>query len=36
MYAVRDLDNKASFQTPEAVEGAKAFALKIMNGGKNI
>ena len=30
MYSVQDEDNLASFQTPEAIEGAKAFARKIL------
>lgn len=30
MYSVRDLNNKASFQTPEAVDGAKKFAQMLM------
>ena len=30
MYSVQDEDNLASFQTPEAIEGAKAFARKIV------
>ena len=30
MYSVQDCDNLASFQTDEAIEGAKAFARKIM------
>ena len=30
MYSVQDEDNLASFQTSEAVEGAKAFARKVM------
>ena len=29
MYSVQDNDNLASFQTAEAVEGAKAFARKV-------
>ena len=31
MYSVRDEDNLASFQTPAAVAGAKAFAHKLLN-----
>ena len=31
MYAARDEDNLASFQTEEAVAGARAFALKVLN-----
>lgn len=31
MYSVRDTDNLASFQTPEAKEGAKAFARKLLS-----
>lgn len=30
MYSVRDEDDLASFQTPEAVEGAKRFAEKLL------
>lgn len=30
MYAVRDEDDLASFQTPEAVEGARAFAKSLV------
>ena len=30
LYSVRDTDNLASFQTPEAVEGAKAFARSLL------
>lgn len=30
LYSVRDEDNLASFQTPEAVSGAKEFARKVM------
>ncbi len=30
LYSVRDEDNLASFQTPEAVSGAKAFARKVL------
>lgn len=30
MYSVRDLDNLASFQTKEAVDGAKAFARELL------
>lgn len=30
MYSARDLDNLASFQTEEAMEGAKAFARQLM------
>ena len=30
MYSVRDRDNLASFQTAEAVDGAKAFARKLL------
>ena len=30
LYSVQDSDNLASFQTPEAIEGAKAFARKIL------
>ena len=30
LYSVQDEDNLASFQAPEAVEGAKAFARKCM------
>ena len=30
MYSVRDLDNLASFQTEEAVNGAKSFAQKVL------
>lgn len=30
MYSVRDEDNLASFQTPEAIAGAKAFARKLL------
>lgn len=30
MYSVRDTDNKTSFQTKEAVEGAKAFARFVL------
>lgn len=33
MYSVRDLDNKASFQTPEAVKGARKFARMILDKG---
>ena len=29
MYSVQDNDNLASFQTEEAIEGAKAFARKV-------
>lgn len=31
MYSVQDNDNLASFQTEEAIEGAKAFARKVIN-----
>lgn len=31
MYSVQDNDNLASFQTHEAIEGAKAFARKVIN-----
>ena len=31
MYSVQDNDNLASFQTADAVEGAKAFARKVTN-----
>lgn len=31
MYSVQDEDNLASFQTAEAVEGAKAFARQLLN-----
>lgn len=31
MYSVQDNDNLASFQTEEAIEGAKAFARKVTN-----
>ena len=34
MYAVRDEDNLASFQTKEAISGAKEFANKILQSGK--
>ncbi len=30
MYSVQDEDNLASFQTEEAVEGAKQFAKKVV------
>jgi nicotinamidase-related amidase/putative NADPH-quinone reductase len=30
MYSVRDLDDKASFQTPEAIAGARAFARALL------
>ena len=30
LYSVRDEDNLSSFQTPEAVDGAKAFARKLV------
>jgi hypothetical protein len=30
LYSVRDEDNLASFQTPEAVAGAKKFARKVL------
>ena len=30
MYSVRDLDDLASFQTEEAIEGARAFAQKLI------
>lgn len=30
LYSVRDLDELASFQTPEAIAGAKAFARKLI------
>ncbi|MEX1307706.1 MAG: flavodoxin family protein [Eubacteriales bacterium] len=30
MYSVQDLDDLASFRTPEAIDGAKAFAEKLM------
>ena len=30
MYSVQDEDNLASFQTAEAVEGAKQFAKKVV------
>ena len=30
MYSVRDLDDLASFRSPEAVDGAKAFAQKLI------
>ena len=30
MYSVRDEDNIASFQTEEAIEGARAFARKVI------
>ena len=32
-YAVRDTDDLASFRTPEAMEGARAFARKLLTGG---
>ena len=32
MYSVRDLDDKASFQTPEAIAGARAFARTLLEG----
>ena len=32
MYSVRDEDNLASFQTSEAIEGAKDFARKLLAG----
>lgn len=32
MYSVQDEDDLASFQTPEAVEGAKKFALTLLEG----
>ena len=31
MYSVRDEDDLASFQTPEAIEGAKKFARHLLN-----
>jgi len=31
MYSVRDEDDLASFQTPDAISGAKNFALNILN-----
>lgn len=31
MYSVQDEDNLASFQAPEAIAGAKAFAKKLLN-----
>jgi multimeric flavodoxin WrbA len=34
MYAVRDEDNLASFQTKVAITGARDFALKILNTGE--
>jgi hypothetical protein len=34
MYAVRDEDNLASFQTEEVKQGARQFAMRIMNGHK--
>jgi multimeric flavodoxin WrbA len=33
MYAVRDGEGLAAFQTEEAVEGAKEFAIKVLGGG---
>ena len=30
LYSVRDTDNLASFQTPEAITGAKTFARKVL------
>ena len=30
LYSVQDEDNLASFQTEEAINGAKAFARKVM------
>ena len=30
LYSVRDEDNLASFQTPQAIEGARAFARKLL------
>ena len=35
MYSVRDLDNLASFQTEEAIAGARDFAKKILAGNQN-
>ena len=32
MYSVRDEDDLASFQTEEAVAGARAFARQLMRG----
>lgn len=34
MYSVRDEDDRASFQTEEAVNGAKEFAVKILKSGE--
>lgn len=34
MYSVQDEDNLASFQTEEAMEGARAFARKLMTEGE--
>lgn len=31
MYSVRDVDNKASFQTADAINGAKMFARKLLS-----
>jgi Multimeric flavodoxin WrbA len=31
MYSVRDIDDKASFQTPEAMDGAREFARVLIN-----
>lgn len=36
MYSVQDQDNLASFQTKEAIEGARAFARKVMGEGEGI
>lgn len=36
MYSVRDEDNKASFQTEEAIKGAKEFARMILNSEYNV
>lgn len=33
MYSARDLDNLASFQTQEAMQGARAFARQLMTAG---
>lgn len=33
MYSVRDEDDLASFKTPEAIEGARAFAREILQSG---
>lgn len=34
MYSVRDIDDLASFQTPEAVSGTKAFARRLLGIGE--